>query len=235
MEMEKILDIISKAVDAVDSVVKAEESVKAEKLEAERTARDIIEGYFKDLNEKRRKISADSDELREKLTGLDAKAEALTSSLIAARVTGDNAELQELQAEINKIEIDKAAIETELRLLSNAAMPDNSEVYDAAIEADAEVQKIFIAAEEFYTMLVNVAEDQIRIWEALKSASINRKRFPHDVGYRRGWSTGESRFQKMIDHHEGKSDALQGSDVQPVKMEFAGQNMQTAAYTFGKQ
>ena len=233
MDIDKLLDFISKATEATDALAAATDAVRKELQEAEYTARDIIDSYFDDLKEKQQKISADAAELRAKRSALEERTAGLSSALIAARVTGDTRELQEIQDEISSIEIEKAAIDAELQLLSNTPMPGDTGIYEAAIEADEECKNEINASAEFYTVLYSTAKEQLRIWERLQNAALYRTHYPGDIGYLHGWSSGESRMQKMKEHHAGQLDALKGEDRQPGPPTFTGQNLQTNTYTFG--
>lgn len=96
--------------------------------------------YFEDKREKEAAISGRVEKLREDLEQVQEEISSFGPGLAAATISGDDTALSDIQAQITRLEARKAAVTTQIDLLSSAAVTGDKALFDQANEKAADLE-----------------------------------------------------------------------------------------------
>ena len=136
------------------------------KITAEAQA--AYDAYFADVRQREAKIRQKVEALGQERDTLSEKILAMRPSLVAATVEGNTDMVSRIQSDMADIEAQKAALTTQIELLSEAQVPGSAELFQAA---DSKLKELR-AANERYRAAVGAIHDfageQLELWERIE-------------------------------------------------------------------
>lgn len=124
--------------------------------------------YFADVRQREARIRQRGEALGQERGTLSEKILAMRPALVAATVEGDTDMVSRIQSDMADIEAQKAALTTQIELLSEAQVPGSKELFQAA---DSKLKELH-AANERYRAAVGAIHDfageQLELWERIE-------------------------------------------------------------------
>ena len=164
-----IQEILKKAkehgAEAVRSVL---EELRQENQAITAEARAAYDAYFADVRQREAKIRQKVEALGQERDTLSEKILAMRPSLVAATVEGNTDMVSRIQSDMADIEAQKAALTTQIELLSDAKVPGSKELFQAA---DSKLKELRVANERYRAAVKainNFAGEQLELWERIE-------------------------------------------------------------------
>lgn len=165
MEIQEILDKANEhGIMAISAVV---EELKRRRQQSKREADAAYQAYFSDVEEREAKVKRRLEDLAQQEAGIKAKISALQPGLVDATVSGDTNAFNRLQDELADLEAQRAAVETQMQLLSSAQLPGSLELYKAA---EAQCNASDEVSQRCQTELEKIkafVREQAKVWDRL--------------------------------------------------------------------
>lgn len=130
MDIQEILN--QAKAHGIEAVTAAAEELKRQGQQSRQEAKAACRAYFADVEKKEAKVKRRLNDLAQQEAGIKAKISAMQPGLIDATVSGDTNAFNRLQDELADMEAQRAAVATQVQLLSSAQLPGNLELYKAA-------------------------------------------------------------------------------------------------------
>ena len=128
-----IQEILKKAKEhGAEAVRSALEELRQENQAITAEARAAYDAYFADVRQREAKIRQKVEALGQERDTLSEKILAMRPSLVAATVEGNTDMVSRIQSDMADIEAQKAALMTQIELLSEAQVPGSAELFQAA-------------------------------------------------------------------------------------------------------
>ena len=164
-----IQEILKKAkehgAEAVRSVL---EELRQENQAITAEARAAYDAYFADVRQRKAKIRQRAEALGQERDTLSEKILAMRPALVAATVEGNTDMVSRIQSDMADIEAQKAALTTQIELLSDAKVPGSKELFQAA---DSRLEELRAANERYRAAVGTIhdfAREQLELWERIE-------------------------------------------------------------------
>lgn len=165
MEIQEILDRANE--HGIMAISAAVEELKQRGQQSEREADAAYQAYFSDAEEREAKVKRRLDDLAQQEAGIKAKISALQPELVDATVSGDTNAFNWIQDELADLEAQRAAVATQMQLLSSAQLPGSLELYKAA-EAQCDAwDKTRTQCRSELEKIRDFAREQAKVWSRL--------------------------------------------------------------------
>lgn len=225
-----IQEIIDRAkAHGIDAITAAVEEARRRDREAWESAEAAYKAYFADVEQREAKIKQRITDLTGQEDGIKAKIAAMQPGLVNATVSGDTEAFDRIQGNLADLEAKKAAIATQIELLSGATLPGNQELYRAAaakFEAKHEAAQRFM---EEIEVIRDFAREQAEAWKEIED-----KLF-YASPYYPVHAKGEDEEKKLERHfmYQGRDPLAQQKETPPDEPQRV-KNCETAVYRFGQ-
>lgn len=165
MEIQEILDQANE--HGIMAISAAVEELKQRGQQSEREADAAYRAYFSDVEAREAKVKRRLDDLAQQEAGIKAKISAMQSGLVDATVSGDTDAFNRLQNKLADLEAQRAAVATQMQLLSGAQLPGSLELYKTAeVKCDAWEKTITQWRSEL-EKIRDFAREQAKAWDRL--------------------------------------------------------------------
>lgn len=166
MDIQKVLDQASE--HGIAAISAAVEELKRQGQQAEREEDTACQAYFADVEEREAKVKQRLAGLAQQEEEIKRKITAMQSELVNATVSGDTDTFNRIQDALADLEAQRAAVATQVQLLSSAPLPGDLNLYKAAeVQREACKEKI----EQCKAVLNSIDEfvrEQAKAWDSLK-------------------------------------------------------------------
>ena len=123
-----------------------------------------VNRYFEDKREKEAAISGRVEKLQEDLEQVQEEISSFGPGLAAATISGDDTALSDIQEKISRAENKRAAITTQIDLLSGAAVTGDKALFDQANEKAEALEGFWAGTQADLSALSVFASDQVSAW-----------------------------------------------------------------------
>lgn len=130
-----------------------------------------VNAYFLDRKEKEKAIASRVEELKEQRAALEAKVADYAPRLANATLSGDSADLENIQVELTNLEAQKSAIAAQIGLLSGVAVSGDKELFTAADEMARALDQFWMESMDDLSALSAFANSQITLWSQVANLS----------------------------------------------------------------
>ena len=131
-----IQEILKKAKErGAEAVRSALEELRQENQAITAEARAAYDAYFTDVRQREAKIRQKVEALGQERDTLSEKILAMRPALVAATVEGNTDMVSRIQSDMADIEAQKAALTTQIELLSEAQVPGSAELFQTEMGA----------------------------------------------------------------------------------------------------
>lgn len=165
MDIEKLFERATE--NGIAAISAAVEELKRQGQQAEREADAAYKAYFADSEEKETKVKRRLADLSQQEDEIKRKIGAMQPGLVSATVAGDSEAFDRIQNDLAGLEAQRAAIVTQIQLLSDAPLPGSLELYQAA---GAKCEALDKAAKQWRSDIERVrafVREQAKAWERL--------------------------------------------------------------------
>lgn len=160
-----IQEILKKAKEhGAEAVRSALEELRQENQTITAEARAAYDAYFADVRQREAKIRQKVEALGQERDTLSEKILAMRPSLVAATVEGNTDMVSRIQSDMADIEAQKAALTTQIELLSEAQVPGSAELFQAA---DSKLKELRAANERYRAAVAKLL--RFNLWVRLCS------------------------------------------------------------------
>lgn len=128
-----------------------------------------VNHYFEDRRKRESAISARVEKLREDLEQVQEEISSFGPGLAAATISGDDTALSDIQAQITQLEARKAAITTQIDLLSGAAVTGDKALFDQANEKAEALERFWNNTMADLSTLSSFASEQVQSWSTVSN------------------------------------------------------------------
>lgn len=116
----------------IEAVTAAVEELKRKGQQSRQEAKTVCWAYFTDVEEKEAKVKRRLADLAQQETEIRAKISAMQPGLVSVTVAGDSEAFDRIQNDLAGMEAQRAAVATQIQLLSGAPLPGDLELYKTA-------------------------------------------------------------------------------------------------------
>lgn len=197
-----IQEILKKAKeDGAEAVRSALEELRQENQAITAEAQAAYDAYFADVRQRKVRIKQRIETLGQERDTLSEKVLAMRPALVAATVEGDTDTASKIQSDMADIEVQKAALTTQIELLSEAQVPGSAELFQAA---DSRLKALRTANEQYRDTVKKIndfASEQMELWDCIEgdTASYTRR---GGITIHRGGSVNHE--EKLYEHFHQK-------------------------------
>lgn len=131
-----------------------------------------VNRYFEDKREKEAAIAGRVEKLQRDLEQVQEEISSFVPGLAAATISGDDTALSDIQAQITRMEGRKAAITTQIDLLSGAAVTGDKALFDQANEKAEALETFWAGTQADLSALSAFASDQVSAWGKVANIAI---------------------------------------------------------------
>lgn len=165
MEIQKILDQAHQ--HGIAAISAALDEMRSQKKQYWQEGTTACQAYMDDAKEREAKVKQRLDDLARQETGIKAKISAMQPGLVDTTVSGDTKAFNRLQDELANLEAQRAAIATQIQLLSSAQVPGDPKLYKAAeAKCESGEQAIAQMLPEF-KCIKSFVREQAEAWRKL--------------------------------------------------------------------
>lgn len=166
MDIQEIMDRAKEC--GVDAITAAVEDVRRRDREAWDAAEAAYKAYFADVEQKEAKVKRRIAELTQRRESIKAKIAAIQPGLVTATVSGDTEAFDRMQNDLADLEAQKAAMTTQIEILSGAPLPGDAELYRAAVAKFERKREVAQQFREETEAIRDFAREQAKAWEGIK-------------------------------------------------------------------
>lgn len=130
MEIQEILDQANE--HGIMAISAAVEELKQRGQQSRQEAKAACQAYFTDVEEKDAKVKRRLAHLVQQEAEIKAKIRAMQPGLVSATVDGDSETFDRIQSDLASMEAQRAAVATQIQLLSGAPLPGDLKLYKTA-------------------------------------------------------------------------------------------------------
>ena len=128
-----IQEILNRAkAHGIEAVTAAGEELKWQGQQSRQEVKAACQAYFTDVEEKEAKVKRRLADLAQQEAEIKAKISAMQPGLVNATVAGDSETFDRIQNDLTGMEAQRAAVATQIQLLSSAPLPGDLKLYKAA-------------------------------------------------------------------------------------------------------
>ena len=131
-----------------------------------------VNRYFEDKREKEAAIAGRVEKLQRDLEQVQEEISSFGPGLAAATISGDDTALSDIQAQIARLETRKAAVTTQIDLLSGAAVTGDKALFDQANEKAEALEAFWAGTQADLSALSAFASDQVSAWGKVANIAI---------------------------------------------------------------
>ena len=131
-----------------------------------------VNRYFEDKREKEAAIAGRVEKLQRDLEQVQGEISSFGPGLAAATISGDDTALSDIQAQIARLETRKAAVTTQIDLLSGAAVTGDKALFDQANEKAEALEAFWAGTQADLSALSAFASDQVSAWGKVANIAI---------------------------------------------------------------
>lgn len=165
MDIQEILN--QAKAHGIEAVTATAEELKRQDQQSRQEAKAACRAYFADVEEKEAKVKRRLADLAQQEAEIKAKINAMQPGLVNATVAGDSEAFDRIQSDLAGMEAQRAAVATQMQLLSSAQLPGNLELYKAAeAQCDASDEVSQRCQTELEKIKAFVRE-QAKVWDRL--------------------------------------------------------------------
>lgn len=165
MDIQKILN--QAKAHGIEAVTAAVEELKRQGQQSRQEAKAACQAYFTDVEEKEAKVKRRLADLARREAEIKAEINAMQPGLVSATVAGDSETFERIQNALAGVEAQRAAVATQIQLLSGAPLPGDLKLYKAAeaqCDTSGEVSQRCMAELEDIKAFVR---EQTKAWDRL--------------------------------------------------------------------
>lgn len=165
MDIQEILD--QAKAHGIEAVTAAVDELKRRGQQSRQEAKAACQAYFTDVEEKGAKVKRRLANLARQEAEIKAKINAMQPGLVSATVAGDSEAFDRIQNDLAGMEAQRAAVATQIQLLSGAPLHGDLKLYEAA-EAQCGVSGE--ASQRYQTELEDIkafVREQAKAWDRL--------------------------------------------------------------------
>lgn len=133
---------------------------------------EAVNHYFSDKRKREMAISDRVEKLREDLEQVQEEISSFGPGLAAATISGDDTALSDIQTKITQLEARKAAVTTQIDLLSGAAVTGDKELFDQANTKAEALETFWAGTQADLSALSAFASDQVSAWGKVANIAI---------------------------------------------------------------
>lgn len=133
---------------------------------------EAVNHYFSDKRKREMAISDRVEKLREDLEQVQEEISSFGPGLAAATISGDDTALSDIQAQITQLEARKAAVTTQIDLLSGAAVTGDKALFDQANTKAEALETFWAGTQADLSALSAFASDQVSAWGKVANIAI---------------------------------------------------------------
>lgn len=166
MNIQEILKKAKK--DGAEAVRSALEELRQENQAITAEARAAYDAYFADVRQREARIRQRVEALGQERDVLSEKIRTMRPALVAATVEGNTDMVSRIQSDMADIEAQKAALTTQIELLSDAKVPGSKELFQVA---DSKLEELRAANERYRDAVGAIhdfAREQLELWERIE-------------------------------------------------------------------
>ena len=157
------------------------------------------DAYFADVRQREARIRQKVEALVQERDTLSEKIHAMRHALVAATVEGDTDAVSRIQGDMADVEARKAALTTQIELLTGAKAPGSKELFQAAASKLEELR----AANERYRAAVGAihdfAREQLELWERIEDDTAPMTKYS---GLEKNRGGTVSHAEKLYEHFQ---------------------------------
>lgn len=157
--------------------------------------------YFKNVEQRENTVRLRIESLKSDLSDIAARIEAMNPVLVNATLTGNTDELNRVQSHLADLEGQRAAVNTQIQMLSTARVVGDKSLYDAAVQASADLKEAITELELLKDRICDFSSNEIELWNDLRKDAGYREvpsMFPGIANY--DSHARESRLDKITKH-----------------------------------
>ncbi len=151
----------------IEAITAAVDELKRRDQQSRQEVKSACQAYFTDVEEKEAKVKQRIADLARQEAEFKAKISAMQPGLVSATVAGDSETFERIQNALAGVEAQRAAVATQIQLLSGAPLPGDLKLYKAA-EAQCGVSGE--ASQRYQTELEDIkafVREQAKAWDRL--------------------------------------------------------------------
>lgn len=133
---------------------------------------EAVNHYFSDKRKREMAISDRVEKLREDLEQVQEEISSFGPGLAAATISGDDTALSDIQAQITQLEARKAAVTTQIDLLSGAAVTGDKALFDQANTKAEALETFWAGTQADLSALSAFASDQVSAWGKVANIAV---------------------------------------------------------------
>lgn len=165
MEIQKILDQANE--QGIVAISAAVEKLKQRRQQSEREADAAYQAYFSDVEEREVKVKRRLDDLAQQEAGIKAKISTMQPGLVNATVSGDTDTFNRIQDELASLEAQRAAVATQMQLLSSAQLPGSLALYKATEAQYDALEETLKQLQSEFNRIRDFVREQAKAWDRL--------------------------------------------------------------------
>lgn len=127
--------------------------------------------YFSDRKKREMAIADRIEALKDQKTELEERVADYAPRLANATLSGDSADLENIQVELTNLEAQKSAIAAQIGLLSGVAVSGDKELFTAADEMARALDQFWTESMDDLSALSAFANSQITLWSQVANLS----------------------------------------------------------------
>lgn len=166
MDIQKLLEQAQE--HGIDAIAAAVEELKRKGQQAEREEGTAYQAYFADVEQREVKVKQRLAGLVQQEEEIKRKITAMQPELVNATVSGDTDTFNWIQDALADLEAQRAAVATQVQLLSSVPLPGDLELYKAAEVQRGACAKAIEQCESALKSIDEFVREQTKAWGNLK-------------------------------------------------------------------
>ena len=166
MDIQKLLEQAQE--HGIDAITAAVEELKRKGQQAEQEEDTAYQAYFADVEQREAKVKQRLAGLAQQEEEIKRKITAMQPELVNATVSGDTDTFNRIQDALADLEAQRAAVATQVQLLSSALLPGDLELYKAAEVQHRACAKAIEQCESALKIIDEFVREQTKAWGSLK-------------------------------------------------------------------
>lgn len=189
MELKAILAATEES--GAGAVIKAFDGLKEHNRGLARELQAACDAYFADVERRQTRIRQRIADLGQQHEDIERKIRAMQPALVDATVSGNAEAFKGVQKALADLEAAKAAIGTQLELLTSAVIPGDETLFAACEEKQAALSADNELLREAESLIHDLAKEQHSLWGKLEESTCVWGRIP---------GSSVNRYDKVREH-----------------------------------
>lgn len=165
MDIQEILN--QAKAHGIEAVTAAAEELKQRGQQSRQEAKAARQAYFTDVEEKDAKMKRRIAHLAQQEAEIKAKISAMQPGLVNATVAGDSEAFDRIQNDLVGMEAQRAAVATQIQLLSGAPLPGDLKLYKAAETQCGDSDEVTQRCQTELEDIKAFVREQAKAWDRL--------------------------------------------------------------------